>query len=363
MFLFLVPTYECNMGCTYCMQKKVRDYEKVEFFNLDTFRKNINTLFTEWPELKKEFNSIKFHGGEFTLAPVSHLLEIKKIWAEEYGKVFCESLDNLYVSGVSNGYRFVKEPEYLKEYLDAGFEVAISYDLYSQTAVRSPTISTDQFEDMFDIILSFKKSLYILAQISQHSIDHREEYLKYLEHFIKKYSGRGMSGRLREIQEFDSNPKEKIQIRKVKRFYEDIFKLTENLAEQGYSSLLGYYFYLLGLNDSSVYSSCSITSNGCWANNPLSMGNVTYSNDRFWLGCIRPNNGYSFINRAEYEQCLLDYSKNLETKRAEYCKGCKYLEICSPCLFEFETGNVFYKDHNCRTYLKNFIKKEKNKWF
>lgn len=373
MFVFVVPTYSCNLKCTYCMQESDRP-KTTKLIDLDVFRKNLNTMFSEWPEYKEEFQTIRFHGGEFTISPIEYIEHLVRIWREEYTKVFdidlitapditkVRSRDQAaskfnYITSVTNGVKLITDRDYLDRLLELRTGFAISYDLFSQPFARTPTLSTAKYEELFDYLLSRNLSVHLLSQISSHSLLHQEEYLQYLRYFIEKYSGKKVHIRLRAIEDYSFSKDQLRQSKESIKFYKKIQQVIADENLKGYALPIDYYYFSFDQGPSSFYASCSINSNGCWGNTMGSIGMVTYAEDAFWLGCIRANNAYKFTTRKEFEQRYIEYADNLERIRKEYCKGCKYQMNCSPCLFEFETGNRFYMNHNCRKVFSQMRRK------
>lgn len=365
MFMFIVPTYSCNLKCAYCFEANDRNNHSLPLRIMDVYSEKVAEDLRKYLMFLKSTKTgypqnIKFHGGEATLLPAKDILYLAKVWRDMANEIFGEDHKTVYINMVTNGVNIVTNPEYREELFsdpEVIVTMAISYDLFSQP-VRSPNISLAQYEEFFKWYNGrMKHRIGILAQISYHSLEHREEWLAYFRKFQEEFSPYIENIRLRFVSEmkFDSTNTNLNSDDKLYDLLLEARKIENALSLEGKGIPTSYYSHYLNFDDSKCFATCSITVNSCWGNMSDALSMCSYNGETFTLGCAgaTADPEYNFTDFDQsLKKALRNYDTNLTNKRTKQCMGCEFKNRCMPCNFEVNEPDSIYNGVTCKKQYK-----------
>jgi len=364
LYLFIIPTYGCNLKCTYCFEKKDREnklfandlinvYDKEVEFDIDNFFNYLkNTYQIESKEVISA-STIKFHGGEPTLLPAEDILYLSKLWKEKYKQKFNIKKNIVYTNIVTNGIKIITNEDYFNTLLkdeEINLSMGLSFDLYSQST-RSPSVSYKEFEKFFDKIFedeTLKKRVKIglLILVSEHSLLNEKEWFEYLEYFIAKYSLKFDDAHIRITDNLNINNKHS-----YRKFLQKIAKLENKMALKG--KLIPFDLYESELHGNN-FSICSDYNPLCFANKKNNLVMINYYKNRFWFGCEGKNfdKELSFKTFDEIPQIIENFNKKAYNAKKEVCKDCEFINFCSPCPIMLNSRSFIYNGTDCKKIVK-----------
>lgn len=373
MHFFIVPTYGCNLSCSYCFESE--DRKNVPKCNelMDVYDKRIKLDFYNYFVYAKkngyDNSSISFHGGETTLLPAKDFLYLCHEWKETYEKVYDKKLDHIYANIITNAVRFIREPEYLDELIsdpEIYFSLGISFDMYSQSERSKET-----YKDYEELFKKFNTGKYkekimfgLLTQISKHSVEHKKEWLEYYEYFNNNFYDHVDNIRLKLIDDYYFTVKDLkksyLSNKKTYKFLQEIRELQNKIAlKTGKVIPTDYFERYLDLDEHICFGTCGNDINLCWQSTKDEMKMFHYYNYSFIMGCPRTsvNSLLKFKNFDEdLEKTINVFNNTYIDLQNNKCNGCKYRKICQPCPI-LPTNEKMYFNDECKMFMKRIVKR------
>lgn len=344
MYLFILPTYGCNLNCSYCYENKDKKLNL-----LDVKNPQIKIDFKKYFEFSKEkgfqtkfTRNLNLHGGEPTLLPAEDILLLADIWTQTYDEVFKTSrpkTNNGAISIVTNAIKLIQDREYFERLISSRYTISlgISFDMYSQET-RSPNTSYRDFEDFFDYAFTKEKvQAGLLVQITQHSLEHEKEWLQYFEYFTRKYQNKMKASRIVLVNSTTDLLREK----KFSRLFKKIREIENKLCLEGVFLPWVFYFKHFDLNPSETIGTCGGEKTLCLNNTYTHLGMLCYYNNKFWFTCPGKtrDSAFSFTEFEEYPRILRSFYKKDFEERSKICNGCVFFNSCSPCVYDLAKNN------------------------